>query len=77
MTSKQDRPVGYIELMFATTIQAQSDVEGMAKEDFLADPKTQDAIILKLLVLGELATKLLDEHADFVTNYPRIPWRQM
>lgn len=77
MTSKQDRPAGYIELMLVTTVQAQSYVEGMAKEDFLADSKTQDAVILKLLVLGELATKLLDEHAEFVTSYPMIPWRQM
>lgn len=49
----------------------------MAKEDFLADQKTQDAVILKLLVIGELAAKLLDEHADFVANYPKVPWRQM
>jgi uncharacterized protein with HEPN domain len=49
----------------------------LAKEDFLADQKTQDAVILKLLVIGELAAKLLDEHADFVANYPKVPWRQM
>lgn len=77
MTTKQERPTDYIELMLATAVQAQSYIEGLTKEDFIADPKTQDAVILKLLVIGELAAKLLDEHADFVVKYPMIPWRQM
>lgn len=77
MTPRQERPVHFIELMLATAVQAQSYVEGLAKKDFLADSKTQDAAILKLLVIGELAAKLLDEHAAFVANYPMIPWRQM
>jgi uncharacterized protein with HEPN domain len=77
MTAKQGRPADYIALMLATAMQAQSYIEGLSKEDFLADQKTQDAVILKLLVIGELAAKLLDEHADFVANYPMLPWRQM
>ena len=77
MTTKQERPTDYVELMLATAIQARSYIEGLSKEDFLADQKTQDAVILKLLVIGELAAKLLDEYADFVTNCPTIPWHQM
>ena len=77
MTTKQERPAEYVALMLATVIQAKSYVQGLAKEDFLADPKTQDAVVLKLLVIGELAAKLLDEHADYVANYPMLPWRQM
>lgn len=74
MTSQ---PTDYVELMLAAAVQAQSYIEGLSKADFLSDPKTQDAIILKLLVIGELAAKLLNEHADFVANHPAIPWRQM
>jgi uncharacterized protein with HEPN domain len=77
MTAKQERPADYIALMLLTAVQAQSYIAGLAKEDFLADRKTQDAVILKLLVIGELAAKLLDEHADFVADYPKVPWRQM
>lgn len=77
MTPKQGRPADYIELMRTTAKQARAYVEGMAKEDFLADPKTQDAVILKLLVLGELAAKVLDEHAEFAAKHPTVPWRDM
>lgn len=31
---------------------------------------------MKLLVIGELAAQLLDEHAAVVGNYPEIPWHQ-
>lgn len=35
--------------------QAMRYVEHMTKQDFLDDPKTLDAVIMKLLVIGELA----------------------
>ncbi len=45
-------PSDYVALMLASVVQAQDYVKGMAKEDFLSDPKTQDAVILKLLIIG-------------------------
>ena len=32
--------------------------EGLSQEDFLADKRTQQAVILNLLLIGEVATKL-------------------
>jgi uncharacterized protein with HEPN domain len=32
---------------------------------------------MKLLVIGELAAQLLEEHAEFAANHPEIPWSQM
>ena len=40
-------------------------------EVFLADEKTQDAIMFNLIVLGEAANQIPD---DFQTKYPEIPW---
>lgn len=77
MTSKASRPADYQQLMLGAATQARSYVEGQTRDDFLADPKTQDAVIMKLLVIGELAAKLLDEHPDYTRQYPQIPWQQM
>lgn len=77
MTVKQDRQSDYVQRMLSATTQARSYTEGMAKADFMDDPKTQDAVIMKLLVIGELAAQLLDEHSEFVGNHPEIPWHQM
>ena len=49
----------------------------MTKGEFVSDPKTRDAVILKLLVVGEAAAQLVAECADFVEQHPEIPWRQM
>ncbi len=45
--------------------------QGMDKETFLKDIKTQSAILHQLMVIGE-AVKRLSQ--DFRTRYPELPW---
>jgi uncharacterized protein with HEPN domain len=49
----------------------------LGKADFLEDRKTQQAVILNILVVGEAATKIANEYPDFVAGHPDIPWRQI
>lgn len=56
---------------------AHSYVKGMTQEAFAADTRTQQAVIMNLVIIGELSTKLLKDHADFVTRNPQIPWVSM
>jgi len=49
-------------------------VVGMSYETFIADVKTQDAVIRNLEIIGE-ATKNLSEQVR--TEYPDIPWKSM
>ncbi len=56
---------------------ACSYVEGSSKEAFLADKRTQQAIILNFIVLGEAATKISQEHPDFVAQHTVLPWKSM
>ena len=49
-------------------------VAGMKYESFVADPKTQDAVVRNLEILGEAAKNLSDE---LRAKYPSIPWRNM
>jgi uncharacterized protein with HEPN domain len=44
------------------------------EEAFLADEKTQDAVLRNLQVIGEAAKKI---SADLVAGRPEIPWRSM
>lgn len=57
--------------------QALLYTEGMAKADFLADRRTQQAVILNLIILGEAATKLMDRHPEVIARYPQIEWQGM
>lgn len=51
--------------------------EGLEREDFLADRKTQQAVLLNLLIIGEAATKICHEYPEFVAHYPAVPWKPM
>jgi uncharacterized protein with HEPN domain len=56
---------------------ARSFVDGLSKDDFLSDRKTQQAVILNLIVLGEAATKIAAEAPEFLLAHPELPWQQM
>ena len=77
MTAPQNRQADYVALMLNAATQARSYTEGISQADFLEDSKTQDAVIMKLLVIGELAAQLLEEHNEFTGRHPEILWHQM
>jgi uncharacterized protein with HEPN domain len=56
----QNRLQDYLEHMKLAALDARSFVEGMSKEEFLADKRTQQAVIMSLVILGEAATKVSD-----------------
>jgi uncharacterized protein with HEPN domain len=78
MNAKQGpRLTNCLEHMLEAVRLARSYVEGLGKADFLEDRKTQQAVILNILVVGEAATKIANEYPDFVAGRPDIPWRQI
>lgn len=73
----RSRLTDYLDHIAQAAQQACSYVEGMDRQTFLADRRTQQAAILNLIVIGEVATRLLQSHATFVERHPQIPWRNM
>ena len=67
----------YIARMLESTVLAKTYIEGLTKSDFLEDLKTQDAVIMKLLVIGEVAAQLIENCPDFVNANAQILWPQM
>lgn len=63
--------------MFEAAGLGYSYVAGMSKPEFLADRRTQQAVILNLMLIGEIATTLLKDHPEFVNAHSEIPWRDM
>ncbi|OFZ68162.1 MAG: hypothetical protein A2V79_03610 [Betaproteobacteria bacterium RBG_16_56_24] len=54
------RYADYFEHIIEAIGLARSHVEGLIKEEFMADKKTQQAVILNIIVIGEAATKIAD-----------------
>ena len=73
----ESRLVDYLDHIAQAAQQACGYIEGMDKQAFLADRRTQQAVILNLIVIGEAATRLLQGHDAFVDRHPQIPWRSM
>ena len=58
-------------------LEAITAIEGYAVrsyEEFLADGKTQDAILYNLIIIGEAANQVSEE---FQQAHPTIPWASM
>ncbi|MDD3326096.1 MAG: DUF86 domain-containing protein [Zoogloea sp.] len=72
-----DRLPLWLDQMQEAASQALAYVEGMDKAGFVADKRTQQAVVLNLLVIGELAAKLIEQHGDFVMEHPGIAWSSM
>ena len=63
--------------MLEAAVQACAYVEGASKEEFFQDKRTQQAVILNLILIGEEATKLLKDNEAFAEQHPQVPWRSM
>jgi uncharacterized protein with HEPN domain len=67
----------YIDQMLTAANDARRFIDGMSKEDFLADKRTQQAVVMSLVIIGEAADRIMDKHSEFITDHPEIPWRGM
>jgi uncharacterized protein with HEPN domain len=67
----------YLDHMQRAASDACSFVEGLVKEDFLEDRRTQNAVIMSLIIIGEAATKVMDGCASFAQAHPEVPWHSM
>ncbi|MDQ2990256.1 MAG: DUF86 domain-containing protein [Pseudomonadota bacterium] len=72
-----NRVPDYLDHMLEAAQLAISYIDGMGKDDFVADKRTQQAAIMNLLIIGEAATKLLQDHSDFLDQYPDVRWQSM
>ena len=67
----------YLGHMRQAIADAEAFTEGMTQPDFEQDKRTQQAVVMSLIVLGEAASKVMDQHPEFATQHPEIPWRSM
>ena len=74
---KENRLSDYLDHMQQAATDACSFVNGLTKDDFLADKRTQQAVIMSIIILGEAATKVMDNYVGFTQAHPEVPWRSM
>ena len=73
----KNRLSDYIDHIQQAAADALGFVEGMAKDSFLEDKRTQQAVIMSLIIIGEAATKVMDDYVEFTQTHSEVPWRSM
>ena len=67
----------YLVHMQVAASDACSFVEGLDQTDFHDDKRTQSAVVMSLIVIGEAASKVMDQFPEFATSHDEISWRSM
>lgn len=62
----ESRLEDYLDHILRAATDACGFVDGLGREEFLADKRTQQAVIMSLVIIGEAATKIMDRHSTFV-----------
>lgn len=73
----ENRLPDYLDHIQQAATDACRFVEGLGKEVFLEDKRTQQAVIMSLIIIGEAVTKVMDGYAEFAQAHPQVPWRNM
>jgi uncharacterized protein with HEPN domain len=74
---REKRLLDYLDHIQQAATDVCSFVEGLTKAEFLTDKRTQQAVIMSLIIIGEAATKVMEGYAEFTKAHPELPWRNM
>jgi len=67
----------YLHHMQEGTRLASGYISDIDKAGFLADKRTQQAVIMNLVIIGEAATRIMTDFPEFTSTHPEVPWRNM
>jgi uncharacterized protein with HEPN domain len=73
----ENRLSDYLDHMQQAASNACSFIEGMGMDEFLTDKRTQNAVVMSLVIIGEAASKVMDHYSDFTSQHPEVPWHNM
>jgi uncharacterized protein with HEPN domain len=65
----------YIRQMIQGATDALTFTDGMDEDDFIGDLRTQRAVVMCLLIVGEAAGRVVSEYPSFAESTPEIAWR--
>ena len=60
----------YLDHMHQAAADACSFVQGMNEARFMQDKRTQQAVIMSLVIV-------MDDHPEIIQAHPEVPWRAM
>jgi uncharacterized protein with HEPN domain len=71
------RSADYIDHMLQAIALVCSYVDGLSQPAFEADKRTQQAVLLNIMVIGEASAKLAASDPELLAKHPEVPWSAM
>ena len=75
--SIENRIPDYLKKIHQLCLDVQAFVEGIPLEDFLDDKRTENAVAMSLIAMGEIASVLNHKYPEFIEQNKQIPWKYM
>lgn len=72
-----ERTSDYLQKMLELCQDIAFFIDGISLEVFLMDKRTQNAVAMSLMALGEVANVIYQKDQEFVENNAQIPWKYM
>ncbi len=72
-----ERLQDYLEHILEAAQNVLVYTDGYQLDDFIGDTRTQQAVILNLIIIGEAATKIMDKYQPFTIIHHEIAWHGM
>ncbi|MDQ0454412.1 HepT-like ribonuclease domain-containing protein [Rhizobium paknamense] len=74
---KSARLPDHLKRMISAVDETLSFISHMTEEEFRADSRTQMAVPMGFVLLGEEASRIQQRFPDFVQDHPAIPWMKI
>lgn len=72
-----DRLLQHLNEIDIVASRIQGFIEDMAESQFASDEKTQSAVMMGLVLIGEAVAKIDSNNPGFLERTPDISWRQL
>lgn len=67
----------YLDVMQQASVAALRFTGGLSKAEFLRDEKTQYAVVMALIRIGESVVKIERRSPEFIADHPDWPWNEI
>ena len=72
-----NRLADYLGHIRQAATEACGFTQSLSKQEFCADKRTQNAVVMSLIVIGEAAIQVMDNYPKFAAQHTQVPWRSM
>ncbi|MBB3607132.1 DUF86 domain-containing protein [Rhizobium sp. BK602] len=72
-----DRLIAHLDRMQQAASEVGQFIQGIDRDTFLKDVEKQRAVGMNLMMIGEVATRIMEDYPEFAAEHPDLPWRAM